>query len=69
MPSDEAGGQPDKGWTPDQKGRGSPGDAGGGGHPGEAGEAKPTALPTDDRAKMEEAAMQIEKEKSEGQPS
>ncbi len=69
MPSDEAGGQPQEGWTPEQKGQGSPGGAGGGGNPGEAGEAKPKGRPSDDRAEMEEAAMKIEKEKSEGQPS
>ena len=69
MPSDEAGGQPGEGWTPDQKGQGSPGGAGGGGNAGEAGEAKPKGRPSDDRAATEEAAMRTEKEKSEGQPS
>ena len=69
MPSDEAGGQPDgEGWTPEQKGQGSPGGAGGG-NPGEAGESKPKGRPSDDRAATEEAAMRIEKEQSEGQPS
>ncbi len=66
MPSDEAGGQPGEGWTPEEKGQGSPGGAGGGGN---AGEAKPKGRPSDDRAATEEAAMRIEKEKSEGQPS
>jgi hypothetical protein len=69
MPSDEAGGQPEEGWTPEQKGQGSPGEAGGGGDPGEAGEAKPKGRPSDDRAATEEAAMRIEQENSEGQPS
>jgi hypothetical protein len=68
MPSDEAGGQPEEGWTPEQKGQGSPGEAGGG-NPGEAGEAKPKGRPSDDRAETEEAAMKIEQENSEGQPS
>ena len=65
MPSDEAGGKPDEGWTPEQKGRGAPesGDA------GAAGEADPKAKTTDDRAATESAAMKIEQEKSEGQPS
>ncbi len=71
MPSDEAGGQPDEGWTPEQKGQGSPGEAGGvgGGQAGEAGEPKPKGRPNDDRAATEEAAMRIEQENSEGQPS
>ena len=69
MPSDEAGGQPEEGWTPEQKGQGSPSEAGGGGDPGEAGEAKPKGRPSDDRAATEEAAMKIEQENSEGQPS
>lgn len=64
MPSDEAGGQPE-GWTPEQKGRG----AAGGGDAGEAGEADPKAKTSDDRAETEAAAMKIEQEKSEGQPS
>ncbi len=68
MPSDEAGGQPEEGWTPEQKGQRSPGEAGGG-NPGEAGEAKPKGRPSDDRAATEEAAMRIEQENSEGQPS
>ena len=70
MPSDEAGGKPDEGWTPEQKGRGAPesGDA------GAAGAADPKAKTTDDRAATEAAAMKVEqenaeKEKSEGQPS
>ena len=69
MPSDEAGGQPEEGWTPEQKGQGPPSEAGGGGDPGEAGEAKPKGRPSDDRAATEEAAMKIEQENSEGQPS
>ena len=69
MPSDEAGGKPDEGWKPEEKGQGSPGGAGGGGRPGEAEDAKPTGRPSDDRAKMEEAAAQIQKESGEGQPS
>ncbi len=68
MPSDEAGGQPQEGWTPEQKGQGSSGDAGGG-NPGEAGEPEPKGRPSDDRAATEAAAMKIEQEKSEGQPS
>ena len=60
MPSDEAGGQPQEGWTPEQKGRGAA-----------TGEADPKAKASDDRAATEAAAMKIEqdKEKSEGQPS
>ena len=69
MQSDEAGGQSEEGWTPEQKGQGTPGEAGGGGDPGEAGEAKPKGRPSDDRAATEEAAMRIEQENSEGQPS
>ena len=69
MPSDEAGGQAEEGWTPEQKGQGSAGGAGGGGHPGEAGDAEPKGRPSDDRAETEAAAMKIEQEKSEGQPS
>jgi hypothetical protein len=67
MPSDEAGGQPEEGWTPEEKGRG----AAGGADAGAAGEADPKAKTTDDRAATEAAAMKIEqeKEKSEGQPS
>ncbi len=70
MPSDEAGGQAEEGWTPEQKGQGSSGDAGGG-DPGEAGDAEPKGRPSDDRAATEAAAIKIEqeKEKSEGQPS
>ena len=68
MPSDEAGGQAEEGWTPEQKGQGSSGDAGGG-NPGEAGEPAPKGRPSDDRAATEAAAMKIEQEKSEGQPS
>ena len=68
MPSDEAGGQAEEGWTPEQKGQGSSGDARGG-NPGEAGEPEPKGRPSDDRAATEEAAMKIEQEKSEGQPS
>ncbi len=69
MPSDEAGGQPGEGWTPEEKGQGAGGGAGGGGNAGDAAEAKPKGRPSDDRAATEEAAMRIEKEKSEGQPS
>jgi hypothetical protein len=69
MPSEEAGGQAEEGWTPEQKGKGSAGGAGGGGDPGEAGDAEPKGRPSDDRAETEAAAMKIEKEKSEGQPS
>ena len=69
MPSDEAGGKPDEGWTPEEKGRGSPGGAGGGGHPGEAGDAKAKGRPTDDREKTEAVAAQTQKESGEGQPS
>lgn len=69
MPSDEAGGQPGEGWTPEEKGRGAPGGAGGGGKPGEAGDAKPKARPTDDRAKTENAAAENQKNSGEGQPS
>ncbi|MBD0271105.1 MAG: hypothetical protein ICV73_04160 [Acetobacteraceae bacterium] len=69
MPSDEAGGQTGAGWTPDEKGQGSPGGASGGGNPGEAGDAKSKGRPTDDRAKMEEAAAETQKESGEGQPS
>ena len=65
MPSDEAGGQPEEGWTSEQKGRG----AATGGDAGAAGEADPKAKTTDDRAATEAAAMKIEQEKSEGQPS
>lgn len=68
MPSDEAGGQPE-GWTPEEKGQGAPGGPGGGGRPGGAGDAEPKARPTDDRAKTEEAAAEIQKESGEGQPS
>ncbi len=68
MPSDEAGGQAGEGWTPEQKGQGSSGDAGGG-HPGEAGDTEPKGRPSDDRAATEAAAVKIEQEKSEGQPS
>lgn len=64
MPSDEAGGQPE-GWKPEDKSRG----AATGGDAGEAGEADPKAKTTDDRAETEAAAMKIEQEKSEGQPS
>lgn len=69
MTSDEAGGKPEEGWTPEEKGRGSPGGAGGGGNPGEAGDAKSKGRPSDDRAKMEEAAAETEKASGEGQPS
>jgi hypothetical protein len=69
MPSDEAGGQPGEGWKPEEKGQGSPGGAGGDQDPGEAGDAKSKARPTDDRAKMEEAAAETQKESGEGQPS
>lgn len=69
MPSDKAGGKPDEGWTPEEKGQGSPGGAGGGGSSGGAGDAKSKGRPTDDRAKMEEAAAQTEKASGEGQPS
>ena len=65
MPSDEAGGKPEEGWTQEQKNRG----AAGGGDAGAAGEADPKAKTTDDRAETEAAAMKIEQEKSEGQPS
>ncbi len=67
MPSDEAGGQAEEGWTPEQKGRG----AATGEDAGAAGEADPKAKASDDRAATEAAAMRIEqdKEKSEGQPS
>jgi hypothetical protein len=65
MPSDEAGGKPKEGWTPEEKGRG----AAPGGNAGEAGEAEPKAKASDDRAETEAAAMKIEQEKSEGQPS
>ena len=68
LPSDEAGGQAEEGWTPEQKGQGSSGDAGGG-NPGEAGEPEPKGRPSDDRAATEAAAIKIEQEKSEGQPS
>ena len=69
MASDEAGGKPGgEGWTPQEKGQGSPGVAGGG-SPGEAGESKSKGRPTDDRAKMEEAAGETQKESGEGQPS
>lgn len=70
MPSDQAGGKPEgEGWTPEEKGVGSPGGAGGGGDAGEAGAAKSKARPTDDRAKTEEAAAETEKASGEGQPS
>ena len=71
MPSDEAGGQPEKeGWTPKEKGRG----AATGENAGPAGEADPKAKAGDDRAATEAAATKIERdegerEKSEGQPS
>ena len=68
MPSDEAGGKP-AGWTPEEKGQGSPGKAGGGGHPGEAGDATSKGRPTDDREKMEDAAARTQKDSGEGQPS
>lgn len=68
MPSDEAGGKPE-GWTPEEKGQGAPGGPGGGGSAGEAGEPKSKGRPTDDRAKMEEAAAETQKESGEGQPS
>jgi hypothetical protein len=68
MPSDEAGGQAEEGWTPEQKGQGSAGDAGGG-DPGEAGDPEPKGRPSDDRAATESAAVEIEQGKSEGQPS
>ncbi|GAA0581532.1 hypothetical protein GCM10009416_20050 [Craurococcus roseus] len=69
MTSDEAGGKPvEGGWTPEEKGQGSPGGAGGG-SPGDAGEPKSKGRPTDDRAKMEEAAAETQKESGEGQPS
>ena len=69
MPSDEAGGQTGAGWTPEEKGQGSPGSAGGGGNPGESGAPKAKGRPSDDREKMEEAAAQTQKESGEGQPS
>lgn len=68
MPSDKAGEQPE-GWTPEEKAQGAPGGSGGGGRSGEAGDPKSTAKPTDDRAKMEEAAAETQKESGEGQPS
>jgi len=68
MPSDEAGGKPE-GWTPEEKGQGSPGKAGGGGHPGEAGDATSKGRPVDHREQMEEAAAKTQKDSGEGQPS
>ena len=68
MPSDEAGGQAEEGWTPEQKGQGSAADAGGG-NPGKAGDTEPKGRPSNDRAATEAAAIKIEQEKSEGQPS
>ena len=65
MPSDEAGGKPEEGWTSEEKSRG----AAGSGDAGKAGEAEPTGRVSDDRAATEAAAMKIEQEKSEGQPS
>ncbi len=70
MPSDEAGGKPQEGWTPEEKGRG----AATGENTGAAGEADPKAKADDDRAETEAAAAKIEQdkgeeEKSEGQPS
>jgi len=66
--SDKGGGTSGDGWTPEEKGQGSPGDAGSGGHAGAAGEGKAKGRPTDDRAKMEEAAGQTEKASGEDTP-
>ena len=69
MPSDEAGGQPQEGWKPEEKGQGSPGGAGGDQDPGEAGDAKSKGRPVDHREQTEEAAARTQKEGGEGQPS
>ena len=68
MTNDKAEGTP-KGWTADDKKRGASGHAGEGGHPGEAGDAASKGSPTDERAQMEKAAAETQKESGEGQPS
>lgn len=68
MPSDRSDGKRE-GWTPDDKQRGASGHTGGGGPPGEAGDAASKGQPTDDRAQMEKAAAETQKENGEGQPS
>jgi hypothetical protein len=68
MANDKADGKP-QGWTADDKKRGASGHAGGGGHPGEAADAASKASPTDDRAQMEKAAAETQKQNGEGQPS
>lgn len=58
MQSDKGSGASDEGWTPEEKGNGSPGGAE---SDGNAGEAKSKGRPSDDRAKTEEAAAETEK--------
>lgn len=68
MPSDEAGGQPDEGWKPEEKGLGTPAGPGGG-DAGQAGEAEPKGRPSNGRMETEEAAAENQKQSGEGQPS
>jgi hypothetical protein len=69
MPSDEAGGAADGGWTQQEKGQGAPGAPAGGGDPGEAGDTKSKGRPTDDRAKTEDVPGEADKASGQGQPS
>lgn len=50
----------DRGWTEEEKSRGTPQAAEGADEAGTAGPATPTAKPTDDRAATEQAAAAID---------